>query len=68
LRVAHIQSIEKWLAMDQCSVINIQRDLANQGKRVLTIFVIEYPYISCNQATKRIQRQTPYVGFDAAFV
>jgi hypothetical protein len=56
------------MAMDKCSVIDIERDLANQGKRVLAIFVIENPYISCNQATKRVQRQTSYVGFDAAFV
>ena len=68
LRVAHVQSVEKWLAMDKRSVIDIERDLANQGKRVLTIFVIENPHISCNQTAKGIQRQAPYIGFDAAFV
>src|SRR4029077_9841122 len=46
----------------------IERDFANQGERVFAILIIENPNIPCDQTTKRIQRQSPYVRFDAAFV
>ena len=54
--------------MDQRSVIDIERDLAKQGERVFAILIIENPNIPCYQTTKGIQRQSPYNGFDAAFV
>src|SRR4249920_1121856 len=48
LRITYIQSVEKRLTMNQSGVIDIQRDLANTGKRVLAIFIVEYSYISCD--------------------
>ena len=68
LRIAHIQSVEKRLTMNQRSVIDIERDLANTSKRVFAIFIVEYSYISRDQTTKWIQRQATYVSFDAALV
>ena len=68
LGIADIHCVEKRLMMDKRRVIDIERDFANQGKRVFVIFVVEDPYIFCDQATKRVQRQAPYVSFDTAFV
>src|SRR5204863_9401522 len=54
--------------MDERSVIDVERYLADNGKCVLAIFVIGNPYISCDQAPKRVQREAANVGFDTAFV
>src|SRR5215467_13334848 len=59
LRIAHIECVEERLMMDQCSVIDIERNLADAGQRVLAVLVIKNPYILCDKTTKRIQRQTP---------
>jgi hypothetical protein len=53
--------------MDERSVIDIERDLADQGQNVLAILVIKNPYIFCDETAKRVQRQAPDVGFDSAF-
>ena len=68
LRIAHIKRIEKRLMMDERSVIDIEQDFANQGQCVFAILIIENPHISCDKTAKRIQRQSSYVSFDAAFV
>ena len=68
LRIAYIKRVEKRLMMDERSVIDIERDLANQGKRVFAILIIEDPYVSCDQTAKRIEREASDVSFDTAFV
>ena len=68
LRIAYIESVEKRLTMDERSVIDVERYLADNGKCVFAILVIENPYISCDQAPKRVQREAANVGFDTAFV
>ena len=68
LRIAHIERVEKRLMMDECSVIDIERDLADQGKRVFAILVVEDPYISRDQTAKRIQCQASNVSFNTAFM
>ena len=68
LGITYIQSIEKRLTMNKSRVIDIERDLADTGKCVFAIFIVEYSYISCDQTTKWIQRQAPYICFDAALV
>src|SRR5207247_11036350 len=68
LGITHIQSVKKWLTMNKRCIIDIQRDLADTGKRVLVIFIVEYSSISCDQTTKWIQRQALYICFDAALV
>jgi hypothetical protein len=52
--------------MDERSVIDIQRDLADPGQNVLAILVIKNPYIFCDKTAKRVQRQAADVGFDSA--
>ena len=68
LRVAHIKRVEKRLMMDERSVIDIERDFANQGERVFAILVVEDSYIFCDQTTERIQREASDVSFYSAFV
>jgi hypothetical protein len=65
LRIAHIECVEERLMMDERSVIDIERDLADQGQCVLAILVIKNPHIFCDETTKRVQRQTPDAGFDS---
>src|SRR5205807_10293579 len=65
LRIPHVECVEKRLMMDERSVIDIERDLADPGKRVLAILVIKNPDIFCDETAKRIQRQAPDVGFDS---
>ena len=65
LRIPHVECVEKRLMMDERSVIDIERDLADQGQNVLAILVIKNPYIFCDETAKRVQRQAPDVGFDS---
>ena len=65
LRITHVEGIEKRLMMDQRSVVDIERDLADQGQSVLAILVIENPYIFCHETTKWVERQTPDAGLDS---
>ena len=55
LRIAHIERVEKWLMMDERSVIDIERDFANQGQRVFAILIIEDAHVPRDQAAERIQ-------------
>ena len=65
LRIAHIERVEKRFVMDQRSVIDIERNFADQGQRILAILVIKDPHIFCHKPTKRVQSQTPDAGFDS---
>ena len=65
LRIAYIERVEKRFVMDQRSVIDIERNFADQGQRILAILVIKDPHIFCHKPTKRVQRQTPDAGFDS---
>ena len=49
LRVTNVKCVQKWLMMDERRVINIQRDFADTGKRLLAIFVIEDSHILRDQ-------------------
>jgi hypothetical protein len=51
--------------MDKRSVIDIERDFADQGQRILAILVIKDPHIFCHKPTKWVQRQAPDAGFDS---
>ena len=65
LRIAHVECVEKGFMMDERGVIDIERDFADQGQRILAILIIKNPYIFCDKTTKRVQRQTPDTGFDS---
>src|SRR5204863_6207975 len=67
LRIAYIKSVEKRLMMHERCVINVERDLADQGQNVVAIFIIKNAYIFCDETTKRVQCQPPDVGFDSMF-
>ena len=68
LRIPHVECVEKRLMMDERSVIDIERDLADQGQCVLAILVIKNPHVFRDETAKRVQRQAPDVGFDSALV
>ena len=55
LRIAYIERVEKWLMMDERSVIDIERDFVDQGERVFAVLVIEDAHIPRDQAAERIQ-------------
>src|SRR5881227_566181 len=54
--------------MEECGVIDIERDLADERKCVLAILEIENPHVLCDQAANRIERQPAHRCFDAPLV
>ena len=68
LRVAHIERVQKRLAMNQRCVIDVQRDFADECERLFSILVIEDSHIVRDQAAKRIQCQSTDRSFHAVFV
>ena len=66
LCVAHVERVEKRLMMEQRRIIDVERDLADERKRVLALLVIENSYVLRNQAAERVERQSPDGGFHAA--
>ena len=54
--------------MEERGVIDVQRDLADDGERVLAILEIENPDVLRDQAANRIERQPAHRCFDAPLV
>src|SRR5437868_1466104 len=54
--------------MNQRSIIDIERHLANPRERVFAIFVIENPHVSCDQPAKWVQREAANICFDPVFM
>ena len=67
LRVANIESVKKRLAMEERRIINIERDLADDGDGVFAVLVIKNAHVARDQTAKRIEREPPDRCFDAAF-
>ena len=51
--------------MDERSVIDIERDFADQGQCILAILVIKNSHVLRHKPPKRVQRQTPDARFDS---
>ena len=58
LRVTDIESVQERLPMEECRIINIERDLADDGDRVLAFFVIENAHVACDEPAERIECET----------
>ena len=68
LRAPNIEGVEEGLVVQERGVINIERDLADDGERVLAVLEVEDPHVLRDQAAHRVERQPADRCFDSAFV
>src|SRR6202030_3124814 len=68
LGAADIERIEKRLVMKERRVIDVERDFADHGERVLAVFEIVDPHVLRDEASHGIEREPLDRRFDAALV
>ena len=68
LSVANINRVEKGLVMEECGIIDIERNFTDESESVFPVFVIIDPHPLGDEAPKRVERKPANRSLDPAFV
>src|SRR5580704_10297729 len=66
LSAANVQRVQKRLVMKKCGVINVERNLADEGQSFSAVLVTKDAHVPRDQATKRIEGEVSNGRFDTA--